>query len=378
MKIGIVTFWWSNDNYGQLLQCYALQKYLRNLGNEVFLIRYKYPGDVKKNPFWIQCLKIFNPFFVVRYLMHKRNVAYVKNEQSINNRHFNDFRSKYIVQSKKNYPSYSDLKNTPPDADVYIVGSDQVWNYWHVKPKLFVNQTHVYFLDFGNPDIKRLSYAASWGVTKLPKAYKIYVSKMLQRFDYISVREESGLDLCRQCGRDDAEWVCDPTLLLNAEVYRSIYKENEIRRCEKKYILLYMLSNECNFNIQHVYDFAASKGLEVVYVTGNGVMNKRSKFYATIPEWLYLIDNAEYVITNSFHCAIFSTIFNKQFGIVKLKGKISSMNIRFDSLFELCGTGNRYLSDSDFSVLNKAYKVKPVKPSENFLKVLSSDKRIFF
>ena len=72
MKIGIMTFWWSNDNYGQLLQCYALQKYLRDSGHDAFLIRYNYTTDIKKNPLFLRALKALNPLLLARYLLQKK------------------------------------------------------------------------------------------------------------------------------------------------------------------------------------------------------------------------------------------------------------------------------------------------------------------
>ena len=373
MKIGILTFWWSNDNYGQLLQCYALQKYLRDMGHEAFLIRYNYQNDVKKSPLVIKCFKALNPVKLCRYFASKKHSADVLAEQQKNDRHFDGFREKYIVSSDF-YDSYAALKNNPPEADAYIVGSDQVWNYWYANVKRYKNPLHAYFLDFGSDGTKRLSYAASWGVTKLPEDFVQAAKPLLAKFNYLGVREESGVDLCRQCGREDAEWVCDPTLLLSAETYRNLYAENTIRKPEKNYILLYMLNNTCDFDIQSVYDFAAGRQLDVVYVTGNGVIDSRKKYFATIPEWLYLVDNAEYVITNSFHCGVFSTIFHKSFGIVPLSGKLTGMNARFESLFELRGTGKRFVTDEDFSALDRKYKTKSVGISENFLKSIQSKK----
>ena len=371
MKIGILTYWWSNDNYGQLLQCYALQKYLRDLGHEVFLIRYNYRNDIKASPFIIKCLKAFNPIKLFRYFSYKTHDARVLAEQQKNDRNFDDFRARYIVSSDF-YASYIDLKNNPPQADAYIVGSDQVWNYWYKNIKKFTNPLHAYFLDFGKSETKRLAYAASWGVTNLPKTFINEVKPLLDKFNYIGVREESGIKLCKKCGRFDAEWVCDPTLLLNAETYRKIYTENSVRKPEKKYILLYMLNNTCDFNIQSVYDFAAKKELDVIYLTGNGVIDNRQKYFATIPEWLYLVDNAEYVFTNSFHCGVFSTIFHKQFGIIPLTGKFAGMNARFESLFELMGIEKRFVSDKDFAVLNQRYNVQEIEKSKDFLDLLST------
>ncbi|WP_443741171.1 polysaccharide pyruvyl transferase family protein [Treponema berlinense] len=116
-------------------------------------------------------------------------------------------------------------------------------------------------------------------------------------------------------------------------------------------------------------DFAKSKKLEVVYVTGNGVVDNRQKFFATIPEWLYLVDNAEYVITNSFHCGVFCTIFGTKFAVIPLCGIHTGMNVRFDSLFKLRGIEQRFLTD-DFSVVEKEFVAKDVNVSKKFLEEL--------
>lgn len=374
MKIGILTYWWSNDNYGQLLQCYALQKFLRDRGHEAFVIRYDYTSDIPTTSFPVRCLKAMNPARLLRFVLYKKHLRDVVREQKKNDRHFDDFRDQYIEWSEDTYPSYADLRGNPPEADAYIVGSDQVWNYWFASTKRFYNPAHAYFLDFGDEGTKRLAYAASWGVTELPEDFMRAVAPLLARFDYIGVREESGVDLCRLCGRDDAEWVCDPTLLLGAERYRALWRDEDargnIRKIGNRYLILYMLNNECDFSVQSAYDFAASRNLEVVYVTGNGIIDGRDKYFATIPEWLYLVDSAEYVVTNSFHCGVFSTVFRKAFGIVPLTGKAVGMNTRFESLFELLGTGARYVSDGDFSVLDAPYETREVRVSQRFLSVL--------
>jgi hypothetical protein len=112
------------------------------------------------------------------------------------------------------------------------------------------------------------------------------------------------------------------------------------------------LGNESNFPIQNVYSWANKTGIEIIYITGNLQHDKYKKTYSTIPEWIYLIEYAEYVITNSFHCSVLSFFFKKQFGIIPLDGKDIGMNSRFDSLFELFQLEKRFI-DSDFSILNK-------------------------
>lgn len=365
MKIGILTFWWSQDNYGQLLQCYALQKYLRDLGHDVFLIRYNFEKDIRKNSYIIRLLKALNIFYLFSFLKKKIRKITVNKEQKLNTRFFDAFRDKYIIKSERDYSTFCDLQNNPPEADVYIVGSDQVWNYWDISLKRFINPLHAYFLDFGDKQIKRLSYAASWGVKEIPLEYQAEITPLLKNFNYVSVREESGKYLCNLCARPDAEWVCDPTLLIDAETYRNLYK-SEVSLNKKGYILLYMLSNKCDFNINSVFTYAKERGLDVVYITGNGVIDKYKKYYATIPEWLYFVDNAQYVITNSFHCGVFSIIFHKQFCIVPLVGEASRVNSRFESLFSFCKIENRYLNNYDFSILGKEYDSPIIEISKQF------------
>lgn len=226
-------------------------------------------------------------------------------------------------------------------------------------------------LDFGAESTKRMSYAASWSVASLDGRLSAEIGPLLSRFDFVSVREEKGVELCRQCGYEDAEFVCDPTFLLKADVYRNLYRSEGIQPQKQKYLLLYMLNNECDFDIQKVYDFAQERGLQVVYVTGNGVLDKREKCFATIPQWLCLVDNAEYVVTNSFHCCVFSSLFGKQFGVVKLKGRHAGMNMRMESLFNQLKIEPRWLQ-GDFSVMDTEYKSCAGRKSQKFLELLNA------
>ena len=370
MKIGILTYNGTQDNYGQVLQCYALQKYLRELGHEPFLIRYNHLVDIKPTPLIRKIFNIFHPRKIYGWIISLCSKNKSGGDNKTIDRKFDEFRKQYITSSEDFYPSYNSLKNNPPQADIYIVGSDQVWNFFSDTERR-KRRLHAYFLDFGLENVKRMSYAASWGRTEISDNDKNEIIPLLKRFSYVSVREESGLELCAKCGRNDAELVCAPTLLLSADDYRSLYLQIVNIKPSTKYVLLYMLKNECDFNIKTVYDFARKKNLEVIYITGNlAVADGYHIYYATIPEWLYFIDNAEYIITNSFHCGVFSTIFHKQFGIVPLTGSFKGMNARIDSLFKLRGTGKRYIADSDFEVLDKEYNVNEVNFSERFLKEL--------
>lgn len=357
MKIGIMTFWWSNDNYGQLLQCYALQQYLREQGHEPFLIRYDSRPDFLPPPVWRKVIKAFNPIKLSRFIKYKfikkfQKIQFNLEEQN-NQRQFDSFRKKYIRQSEQIYLSYSELKENPPKADCYIVGSDQVWNFYEYPLNKCKNPLHAYFLDFGASSTKRISYSASWGKTEISDEYKNEIQPLLSKFNYISVRERTGVSLCQACGAKKVELRCDPTLLLKADHYRQLYLTEKNPDFPERYILVYRLGNPCDFPMKKISNWANSKSLEVIYVTANGLSDTYKKIYPTIQQWLSLIDNAEYVITNSFHCCVFSLIFRRKFAVIPLKSSAKGMNSRIETLFELFKVTPRWLEKDNFSILEQ-------------------------
>ena len=347
-----MTFWWSEDNYGQLLQCYALQKYLQNAGHDAYLIRYT-SSDYVKLSYWEKMLKIFSPVKLYNFIRNKKRRILGLQESRANPRHFETFRRNHIKQSEKTYYSHKELVEDPPLADIYIVGSDQIWNILDLPVRRAINVINAYLLNFGDPSIKRISYAASFGkeCEELDDDFINVFSFLLKKFHYISVREGSGLEICKRCGIDNAEWVPDPTMLLDTSIYRALYKGETIGKPNKPYCFLYLLGNQFNISVHEVYKWAKEKKIEIVYVTGNWRQDKFQKTYATIPEWIYLLEHSEYVITNSYHCAVFSLLFEKKFGIVPLTRNAIGMNSRFDSMFQLFGIEDRYVS-TNLSVLD--------------------------
>ena len=198
-----------------------------------------------------------------------------------------------------------------------------------------------------------MAYAASWGKKELSEDFVTEISPLLTRFNYISVREKSGIEICKQCGIGNVTVRCDPTLLLSAEQYRLLYQTEATENHIKKYVFVYRLSNPCDFPMKSLLEWAQKRQLEVVYVTANGLYDSYEKTYPTITLWLSLIDHAEYVITNSFHCCVFSLIFKKKFGVVPLNKTWSGMNSRIETLSELFGIKPRWIKQNDFSVLDE-------------------------
>jgi hypothetical protein len=353
MKIGIMTFWWSDDNYGQLLQCYALQKYLRDLGHDAYLIKYKPINETQFS--FKRLLKVFNPVKVIRFLANKRRLKQSQKEQQNNlTRRFDDFRAKYIVQSQHIYSSYKELKKNPPAADVYIVGSDQVWNFERVGDGEYIN---AYCLQFTPIQSKRISYAASFGVDSLTDNVLNYIQPLLNSFSNVSVRENSGIKICNKIGIN-ANIVCDPTLLLDKAQWTQLQEVGEIPKC--KYVFLYLLTNTCCFSVRELKKWTDSNNLGLIYVSGNTAYCQTDfddknieKSYLTITQWLYYLSNAEYVITNSFHCSLFSLIYSKKVGVVPLSSTLKRTNDRINSLFSNLNVRKTEIVDNDFSTLEK-------------------------
>jgi hypothetical protein len=335
MKIGIVTFWRSEDNYGQQLQCYALQTFLKQQGHDAFLIK-DIPCRKKMSQ---KIIHLYSNFSIKQVFFSLRYIWYNWLSNRINKRHdrnFTKFREQHIVSTEKEY-TFEMLKENPPLADIYICGSDQIWNAKDISP--------IYFLNFGDKNVKRISYAPSFGSIKNAGNYYFkQISKWLEHFDVITVREQCGIEICKKAGREDAVCVIDPTLLLSKLDYMQLAEP--VNTQNKKYLLLYLLGNNTCINIATIYEFAKKEGLEVVYVASQGRVDKYLKTYPNIGQWLFLINNAEYVITNSYHGAIFSIIMNRQFLVLPLKGKQSEMNERLFTLLNNYKMNDRLYSSN--------------------------------
>lgn len=336
MNIGIVTCWKPDDNYGTQIQCFALQTYLRSLGHNAYLIRYSRNNDLIKIPVTQRKLyNIFNPVKVVKILYVTLLSKKIKKEGELYDRDAPAFREKYLKQSRE-YPNINALKTDPPEADIYIVGSDQVWNINYRQ----VNNLMAHFLDFGDEKTKRISYAASFGfgLDRLSDGYINAVFPLLKRFNGISVREESGCEICKKIGINNVEQVCDPTFLIRPEQYLDYFKNENIVLPNEDYIFVYNLSSTSELNIDNIEKWADTNNYKVIYVTGHGRADKVEKCYPTIPEWVYLIANARFVITNSFHGAVFSLMFHKELAVYPITGSsFGNPNSRLETLEFLAG-----------------------------------------
>lgn len=329
MKIGVLTFWNTQDNYGQILQCYALIKTLRDMGHNAVLIKTeKMPAKTSLcHKFRTLIYSLSNGVFIKSFF--RRNTE-LKRKCPIVNRGFDDFKKKHIPSEDKVY-TYEELRRNIAECQVYIVGSDQVWG--SLSPMMF--------LQFVQNGEKKISYAASFGGYKpRDNEEKKTLNFYLKSFELVTVREIDGLEICSEVGIK-ATLVPDPTLLLNEFDYKTLQKRKDICTSKRPYVLLYLLGNSIDIPVQDIFDFARLNNLDIKYIASQGREDVFGKITPTVEEWLSLYEHASYVITNSFHGTVFSILYKKQFLTILLSGKHSGMNNRVRSLLGLYNMKDR-------------------------------------
>lgn len=351
MKIGIITLWQSSDNYGQQLQCWALQQELIKLGHDPYLIRYdvEYRTRNNKSPLWKKALKLVLIYPVIkslkrRKIREKEQLLKAYNAKRNNERQFLSFRKDNFLVSDNIYSTLQELKDNPPEADAYIVGSDQVWAF-----TLDNYENRVMFLDFGDKKIKRIAYAPSFSMPSYPEKLKLVLKENLDRFDSLSVREQTGAKICNDIGCT-AQVVVDPTMLLTSKDYSAIVNANTCG----SYIYLYYLniSNSEEVEWQQLHEFANNNNLKIIatpasgYIQGKELFDKVEYQYATIPQWLGFINGARLVVTTSFHGVVFCIIHRTPFIYFPLKGKYSRGNNRVIDLCKILGLSDYIWNES--------------------------------
>lgn len=348
MKVGIMSYWDTSHNYGQVIQCFALQQFLRGLGHEPFHIKYV-PGNkpLKRK------LTDFAHMVLSGHLLAWRSLKKQEKNDSTNltassleeiqyhdsqtnPRDFDIFKDRYLSFSERAY-TFDELKVSPPDADILIAGSDQIWCY----------PDPGYFLNFGSKKTLRIAYAPSFGGIKIENPLRIWQYRnLMKRLDVLTTRESGGVALAHMLGFKQTQQVPDPSFLLTPEQYRSI----ETSRHDKGYVFLYLLGNPIDIDVEEIFRWAQSRGLEVKYVGAQGRKDDFPKIYPNIDEWIELIDHAVYVITNSFHGMAMSIILNKNFTVIPVAKSFSRMNGRItDTLGHLDLT--QRLFDGSFDIL---------------------------
>lgn len=293
MKCSIITCQYAY-NYGAVLQAYALCRYMNEQGVETKVIdyrpSYRLGGSKSKNP-----AKLFIRF-LIRIPDHIRGA-----------RVFDDFLKRRIPLTKA-YGSCEELRIDPPESDLYIAGSDQIWNF-----DLPNGWDPAFYLDFTGESACRIAYAASLSCNELGEKVRDFLRENLQNFDRISVRESTGQSLLHSCGIDHAVTAADPVYLLTDQEWRSMEKAPG-RKIGRKYILV-MAFNRQGEVFRTGKRLALENGYDVYSVNTyceDVLRHTDHYFWNCMPEeFLWLVDHAECVVTNSFHGLSFSLIFNR-------------------------------------------------------------------
>lgn len=338
MRIGVLTYWTTNNNYGQLLQCYALQRVLREMGHDAFIIRYD-PFNANKS--LLDKIKVLTPGKLFALVSGKRarekaQAARIAEMDAL--RRFDDFRADYLAMSGAAYSSLAELRSNPPEADVYICGSDQVWHNPLADP-----ETAAWYLDFGTA--RRVSYAASISRNLEEDEIPVF-RRYLSDFAAISLRESSATELCHKHGFSKAQTVLDPTLLLDGATYPTSAPASSGRG----YIFAYLVNvTERDPVLWDAVDgYARSRGLTVKPVYSSGykicaefLSESYDTEWPTVQEWVGMLAGSECVVTTSFHGVAMSIVMRKPFVTVPLSGAHEGANERLIGLLESLGLTGR-------------------------------------
>ncbi len=317
-------------NHGASLQAYALQTYLESLGHDVRIIDYKPDYLSKHYNLWTVSNPVYDkPFVKQAYLLAKLPGRLIALKRK---RAFDRFTKQYLKLTDR-YHSNEALKKNPPQADIYIAGSDQIWN------TLFQNGCDAaFYLDFAPKTAKRITYAASFATKDVVLEYKPFVHRMLQGLDCISLREKISLPLLSSLGRNDGVSVCDPVFLLSRKQW------NELISTPMKYHESYLLVYDSGHS-QRLKDaaiqIAKSRNLRIYNISAFRLSYADKDYWNSGPlDFVRLIRDAEFVMSNSFHATAFSLIFHREFCVVN---RTEAINERMLSLLKQYGLQNRML-----------------------------------
>lgn len=337
-KAGIITshYYFIKTNYGSLLQNFALQRYLEKMGLFPFLIRQE---EISQPISFREKIKFYllHPLQLFRRLFQKPAREAEEKAQRIarfNREHprpFESFISKHLNTTPITYDRVT-LREHPPEADVYLAGSDQIWTLDDFDK----------LLNFAPPG-KRIAYAASANWGKQSKRWFIEARKELPYFTGISVRETEGREICQKAGMEQVEVVLDPTLLLDPSEYTSLVTAQSAYLPPDS-ILGYFLNTDALTEIywNQILDSFKGNPLRIIPLQGPELCIPEDSIITPDPyEFIQAFKEAKNIITNSFHGTVFSIIMRKPFLSILQAGDTAIQNTRFFSLLKSLGLEDR-------------------------------------
>jgi len=324
-QIGIVGFF-SSDNYGAILQAVALQRKIEEIGYQATYLNYFPPAPVGRLKKLTSAL-----YYYVRLLF-----GYSRRKQRTD-----AFRKKFLETTRR-LATYEDASRVANDFDLFIAGSDQIWN-----PRWLEVSHGYYLLNFvGNKP--RFSYASSFGVENIPEKYRSVYKDALEKFLFISIREGSGVRILENMGIRGAKNVLDPTFLLSREEWSTFFAPEPL--IKEPYILCHVMYGD-NKGARHITRIARKmrekmKRYYRIVIVGDKEHKRLIPGYQVIydagpSEYLNLVTHAEYIITNSYHGTCFAINFNRRF--FSVLNRNNPFNIRITDLLTMLDLENRVL-----------------------------------
>lgn len=309
MKKVIITTFFKAENYGAMLQAYALQTLLLKLGYDVEILNYR--DSAIEDVYKINSKKKQNIYLTIRSFLRK--IIFYKQRKKRHNQFLN-FQRKYLKIGDKEYWLVEEIKRDPPEADIYITGSDQVWNSSITK-----GVSDVYTLNFGHDKTRRIAYAASIGTTQISPNEIGHFKEKISVIDDISVREATAKNVLEQLLVEKTiDVALDPVLLRSKGEWQSDLPELDGEK--EKYILAYHVEESPEYRkiVKYLSEVTALKIIH--FEIRKKYDNVLYSAYTKGPmEFVNLIKNAEYIITTSFHGTAFSIVFHKKFWVVPHK-----------------------------------------------------------
>lgn len=360
-------------NYGASLQAYALQNFLKLQGHDTAIIRFEPEYLMRYYAFWYvnpDSRLNANPITRMLYRVMKWGQRRTTLKRK---RVFDYFNHQILTETEQKWYSSEELMHNPPKADLYLCGSDQIWNVLYEA-----GRDPVFYLEFVKEG-KRASYAASFSFLNLPKEHFVRIQSSLQKFDAVSVREWQGKELIEKMGMK-ATWVLDPVFLLSGSDWNVLIERKDIhsyepRQFTDKYLLIYDFEGNDKLK-RFAMEYAKKHSLKIYAITDRFPLRYADKNFknAGPVDFIRMIRGCDCFISNSFHGTAFSIIFHKPFFVFnREKAKVNS---RMQSLLQLFGLEDRIVVDEkentnsiDWERIDKIRGIKQ-KESINFLKQL--------
>jgi hypothetical protein len=330
-RVGIFTY--MLNNYGAVLQAFALQAHLKKHNTiEVFNINFRTQQHDKQDRIFKFTNSLKSNIAMLIFTLLRYNGLRLRKKRT------EIFKTKYFSLSEK-YNTVEEIINTPPKMNIFLTGSDQVFD----PVGIYMD---VYFLNFKKGDAKKIAYAPSFGVGDISEDISKKISPFVKDFDALSCREKEGAVYLSKITGKEVPWLVDPTFLLNAEEWGKISISPNIKG---KYIFIYALTGE-EYLIDIARKIKEKTGYKIICQSGNtrNFFSIDKLIYGSGPaEFLGLIKNSEYVITDSFHGTVFSTIFDKPFYTFISRPNVST---RIYNLIDLLNTPDRIVTHESIKI----------------------------